>query len=140
MIRSLYIFLFVCCLLCILTSIYVKICIFHIKIYTLHKSTLFIYSKLYKVVQGHLVRLEQHVLFFFFFFCWLAAWELSHRGEPWRLNHFNTIPDSLCDNNMFFNFNTRELPVNRKDLGGSLKLSGTTLGEPSTRPPSCTTP
>ena len=28
-------------------------------------------------------------IFFFFFFCWFAAWEHSYRGIPWRLNRFN---------------------------------------------------
>ena len=36
-------------------------------------------------------------------------------------------------------FNTRELLVYRKDLQAST-LVGLTLGEPSTRPPSCITP
>ena len=30
-------------------------------------------------------------IMFFFFFCWLAAWEQSFIGELWRLTHFSVI-------------------------------------------------
>ena len=37
---------------------------------------------------------------FFFFFCWLAAWEHSYRWTPWPLNHFVVI--ALYQQQLFY--------------------------------------
>ena len=52
---------------------------------------------------------------------------------------FDPIIHVITKSTMFFIFNTQEVFSEQKRLT-SLNLSGTDQGEPSTRPPSCTTP
>ena len=45
----------------------------------------------------------------FLFFCWLAAWGLSYKGKPWRLNQFIVITFYQQQHNsylLFLLFNT----------------------------------
>ena len=35
--------------------------------------------------------ISTEIVIIIIFFCWLAAWEHSYEGTPWRLNHFDVI-------------------------------------------------